>query len=461
MTSDNISNLPARSEQRRDLLEPETSPSMGGQGDNPDVRRIAIVAGVSVAVFLFGAAGWASLVPLSGAVLANGQIVVQSYKKTLQSKEGGTILKLHVSEGAQVEAGDPLIEFNNTQAAASYQTFSGQLVRARARKARLETLIMGATKVEWPQSITQMLATSPEVSTILAVEEALFEAALMDFAGRRNVLERRVAELRHQLASMSPQIKSIDKQLPLIAEEEADATILFEKGLERKPKLLALRRVRARLIGERGQLLAQRNQTREILAAAELELIAHHNTKQAEYSTQLTDISGRIAELEQSLLSSADRLANTIVYAPVSGEVVGLAFHTIGGVVQSGEPIMSIVPRRDELMIDAKVRAGDVDAIHETQPAEIRILAHRWRDRPPLDGEVVRISADLIRDPYSGEEHYEARLRLDLSTAPPDIKPSDLQVGMKVDVAILTEDRTPLQYISGPITRHMFKAFRE
>ena len=48
---------------------------------------------------------------------------------------------------------------------------------------------------------------------------------------------------------------------------------------------------------------------------------------------------------------------------PQAGTVHQLAVHTVGGVINNGETIMQIVPRADELVVEAKVAPFDIDQI--------------------------------------------------------------------------------------------------
>jgi len=47
--------------------------------------------------------------------------------------------------------------------------------------------------------------------------------------------------------------------------------------------------------------------------------------------------------------------------APQAGTVHQLAVHTVDGVISNGETIMQIVPRADELVVEAKVAPFDID----------------------------------------------------------------------------------------------------
>src|SRR5262249_28584951 len=72
-------------------------------------------------------------------------------------------------------------------------------------------------------------------------------------------------------------------------------------------------------------------------------------------------------------------LQRTVVVAPVSGTVVDVKFKTIGGVVQRGEPIMSIVPSSDELIIEGHVTPLDRKAVHSGLQARIHLSAYSTR----------------------------------------------------------------------------------
>ena len=81
----------------------------GAVDAGPRIGFIGILALSAIALFLIGAILWSWLVPINAAVLAEGRVLVQSYKKTVQSRDGGRILRLLVSEGDSVTLGQPLL----------------------------------------------------------------------------------------------------------------------------------------------------------------------------------------------------------------------------------------------------------------------------------------------------------------------------------------------------------------
>jgi multidrug resistance efflux pump len=66
-----------------------------------------------------------------------------------------------------------------------------------------------------------------------------------------------------------------------------------------------------------------------------------------------------------------------------------------GGIVQSGEPILDIVPDKDELLIDAHVAPTDIDVVHAGLSAQVHLTALSNRRRlPRIEGMVRSVSAD-------------------------------------------------------------------
>ena len=102
------------------------------------IRRFNIL-GLLVLVVLFGGAGgWAATSQLSGAVIAPGQIVVESNVKKVQHPTGGIVGELYVREGAKVEQGQILLRLDETVARATLGIVQSQIDELTAREARLD-----------------------------------------------------------------------------------------------------------------------------------------------------------------------------------------------------------------------------------------------------------------------------------------------------------------------------------
>jgi HlyD family type I secretion membrane fusion protein len=156
-------------------------------------------------------------------------------------------------------------------------------------------------------------------------------------------------------------------------------------------------------------------------------------------------------------------MARTLVTAPSEGIVTGLKFHTVGGVVSPGEPIMDIVPQSDRLVLEVQIRPVDIDVVEPGLPARVIFSAYKSRRMPMLTGKVTQVSADAFHE-QQGEQaqsYYTARIEVDGE----QLRKLDTQVkltpGMPAEVFINTGTRTFLGYLFSPISDSLRRAFKE
>ena len=180
-----------------------------------------------------------------------------------------------------------------------------------------------------------------------------------------------------------------------------------------------------------------------------------------EANEELSRVQAELAEVEQRLVASQDVLARTLIKAPSAGTVVELRFHTPGGVIRPGEPVLDIVPDNEELLVDARLSPLDIDVVAAGLPAQIILPAFKQRHLPRIEGRVRRVSADAIVDPHSGERYFEARIEIDPAQFAALEPPVALAPGMPAEVYITIAERTMLDYLLQPVFDSLRRAFRE
>ena len=140
--------------------------------------------------------------------------------------------------------------------------------------------------------------------------------------------------------------------------------------------------------------------------------------------------------------------------------------HIVGGVISNAETIMQIVPRADELVVEAKVAPRDIDQVATGAKAVVRIMAGNQRTQPEIKGVLTRVSADLAHEPQQQNSpqpppaYYTVRVSLPLAEVA-RLKDIRLLPGMPAEVFIQTHDRTPLQYLLKPFQEQIARTFRE
>ena len=251
---------------------------------------------------------------------------------------------------------------------------------------------------------------------ILTGQERIFESRRASLEGRITVTRQRIAQYDAQIGALNAQLASGRGQLALIREELVGVQELADKGLERKPRLLALKRQAVDLEGEQGEYTNHIAQAREAIAEAELEIIRMEADDQREVATELREVQMRLAEVKEKLAAAQIRQGRRDVAAPEAGTVLHMRYFSTGAVVPPGGPILDLVPRDDRLVIEARVRPTDIDVVHAGLPARVIFSAFKMRTTPQLEGEVSRVSADAMTDERTGESYYPARVTVDRRT---------------------------------------------
>ncbi len=419
-----------------------------------------ILAGLLVIAVMFGGVGtWAALAPLKSAVIAPGVVTVFSKRKTLQHLEGGIVSEILVRDGDYVERGQLLLRLEDTRARANLAIIEGQLNVFRAREARLEAERDGAETISIPAALTDRQG-NPKISDSLRGETELFAARKAALDGEIEILTQRAEQLKEQISGLEAQRRAEGKQLKFIAEEVKGLRQLYEKGYAPKTRILALQREAERLTGSRGEHVAEIARTKTAIGETELQKIQVAKAFREEVVAELREVEVRIFDLEERHVAAADELKRVELRAPQAGSVVGLDVHTVGGVISPGQPILDIVPREDELVIEGRVAPQDIDKVTPGQAAAVRLSAFDLLTTPELTGVVFTASADRLSDPMTGESYYLVGVRI---TEQELDKLGDLTLlpGMPAEVFIATGERTALSYLIKPLTDGLQRAFRD
>ena len=190
----------------------------------------------------------------------------------------------------------------------------------------------------------------------------------------------------------------------------------MKTGLIRKPELLLLQRMHANLQGEVGRLIGEMGDAKERIARSREQIAGVRKTAIKTAVEQLQEVRGELVDVRERMASSRGILDRVKIMAPVKGAVVRLRYHTRGGVIEPGKPIMEILPLQAELIIEVRVRPQDIDSVKAGQPATVRLTALSRRVTPMVAGEVIYVSADALVDEKKAQgstsDIYVARVKL-------------------------------------------------
>ncbi|UIP91862.1 HlyD family type I secretion periplasmic adaptor subunit [Wolbachia pipientis] len=430
--------------------------------------------GLVVIFIFFGIGGiWSAIAPIDGAVHANGEVIVSSNRKIVQHLGGGIISKILVKEGQTVKKDEPLVLLSDVNEKANLSIIKEKLLSFLSTEARLIAMREDLDTLEFSDEVKR-LSNDELVDKAIKNQVKLFNSQRKSILGKTDILQQRIKQLNAELAGLNFQLNAAHKQYDLITEELETKRQLLDSGHINKPHILALEKQFADIEGRVGHYRSAISQVQQKIGENKLEIINVKNDAQERANAELKEVNTSIADLKERLMVAEDSLARTIIKSPQDGIVTDIRYHTEGGVIQSGVPIMSIVPSDDDLIINAKVLTRNIEEILSAKKKDsnivsidgleglkvkVRLSAYSARRLSLINGIVNHISPDALDDPRMGR-YYSVRVVIPKSELA-QFKNVYLYPGMPAEVYIVTQSRTLLSFLFTPIIATFDRSFIE
>jgi len=447
------------------LANPETLPVPANAGsDKPSLPvpptdiRGQILAGLAiVAVGMGGMGGWAALAEIHGAVIAQGQLVPETGRKSVKHSEGGIVGEVLVRDGDTVRAGQVLLRLDSVTASARLEALTSDWLTKTAMEARLAAELAEADRIEWPAQLTGP-QLPPSVAKLVADQEGLFAARVAQRTAEQGLLRERVGALEAEAGHLEQQRGLVDAELGFLRQELAVTRQLADRGNAPRIKVIDQQKDEVRLLARSQELGARSAQIRQMIAEARTEVGRKAEERRERILNDLNTVRADLARLVEERRDAENRLRTRDVIAPDDGVIVGLGSRVAGSVIGPGETIADVVPASQPLIAEVKVEPRDIRDVAAGLPVHVSLSAFDTRTVGAVPGTVVQVSADLLTEPHTQRSSYQVRIQLDLEQAklPPDIR---LVPGMPVDAQILMSSRTPLDYLLSPILTAYRNAF--
>ncbi|HEX2818261.1 MAG TPA: HlyD family type I secretion periplasmic adaptor subunit [Phenylobacterium sp.] len=415
------------------------------------MRRPMIAGAAIIVILVLGLGLWASLTPLSTGITAQGEVRVESNKKTLKHQSSGTIRQILVQEGQHVRAGQPMILYDDTEARASNDVLQNQYDSLEAQSARLTAEATGRPAPEFPADLMARMS-DPRVAGMIRDQQFLFTTRLQLFQSQNSVLNQRLDQIQSQIEGQQTQVASIDEQIKLTQEEMAGYQELYDKGFAPKPLILARQRSLADLSGHRGSLMSDIARMHQQQGETRMQMAAGRDTRQSQAAETLRDTQAKIADTSPRLTAAKETLDETVIRAPVDGYVFNLTQFTVGGVTNPGETLMEVVPANAPIIVSAQVTLQDIDKVHVGMDAKVRFTGLNQRWHSPLNAKVIMVSPDKIVNDKAAAAFYRADLRIDAKELTKLKKSAQITPGMPAQVTVVSGQKTVMGSLISPIT---------
>ena len=414
----------------------------------------------SAAVLIFTLGLWSTRAEIAGAVVASGHVEVTLERQVVQHPEGGVVGAILVGNGDHVAAGDVLVRFDDTFLRSQLSIIERQLLEVSARQARLAAEQTGSETMAIAAVATDFDLDPLWVGEQFQSQQDLFEARYVSLLKAQDQLVEQQAAVTSKIDGLEAQNSAIGRQRMLIDRDIRDQNDLMNRGLAVASNLRSLQREAARLEGETGRLTAAIAEAEIEISQIKIQILQLSDQRREAALAELTDLSFFRIEQEEKRLELLEKLQRLDVRAPVSGTVFNSQVTTLRSVVEAAQPILHLVPGELGFLISARIDPLDVDQVVPGQSAMVRFPSFETRTTPDISAAVVRVSADVVTDNETGHGYYEAVLApsADDVAAIPDLA---LRPGMPVEAFLSTSLRTPLSYLTQPLTTYFNRAFRE
>jgi HlyD family type I secretion membrane fusion protein len=386
---------------------------------------------------------WAAFTHVQETAIATGEVVPSDYIQSIQHLEGGIVKQILVKEGELVEAGQPLVRLDATNADADLGQMRAKQQALQLQVARFKNFAAGDTS----QKMT-------------ADENAILASMIDSRASQETVLRDQIAQKQKELAVLNATRAALDKNVALMEQETEMNRQMAKSGAGSQLMVMTSERELNQMRGQLNETISQQSRARDAIREAQNRVTSLGADLKSEAMKNLGTVEAELGEVNKSIAKVESAADRTLIKSPVRGIVKGLDIHTIGAVIEPGKTLMEIVPVENKLEIEAMVAPSDIGQMKPGQPVKIKVSAYDFSRYGNVTGTLENISASTFQTEKK-ESFYKAKIKLDQAYVGKDAARNLILPGMTVQAGIITGDKTILQYLLKPLQVAADSAFHE
>ncbi len=389
---------------------------------------------VTVPIILFSALfiAWTIFTEVDEVVRGAGKVIPSSQTKVLQNLEGGIVEEIFVKEGQKVKVGDPIYKLKNATSQADSKKKEISLLAYKAQSQRLSAQI--AFKKEIDDALNEG-------------EKNIFKQEMQNFQDELSTLKDRLKQSKLEKKQKSFRLANLRTELKTANENLAIVEKLVKKGAASKTQYLAELSKKQSLVTDITDIKNSIPIMIEKISESVNKIKSFKSETKSKWLKKLSEVETKIKQLSEEKYAQSDREERKVVVSPVNGLVKKLYFHTIGGIIKSGDRIAEITPIDDNLIIEAKIKTNDRGQVMIGQDVSIEITAYNYAKFGLLKGKLIAISSDSFSE-KNGQAYYQVKVKA-FKQKFADDKP--IMPGMVSNINILTGKKTIFKYILKPL----------
>ena len=406
-----------------------------------------------------GFLAWALLAPLDAGITAAGTVVVSGNRKAVQPLVPGKIVAILAKDGDRVTAGQVLVRFDDTQSRSQLDVAKGQWFTSLATEARLTAERTGSGAPEF-SPVLKNESADPRALAAMLLQGQLFSTRRKSLSTELAAMREHMRGLELQMQGTEASMRAKQDQLGVLREQLKNLRNLADDGFMPRIRVQDQERSVSAMSGAIAEDTGSIGRSRQSIAEIKIRMVSREQEVRKEVELQLSDIQRDASSLSSRLQGLQFDVLNTEVKSPASGLVMGVAVHTIGGVVAAGTPMMEIVPRDEVLKIEAQIPPHLIDKIKPGLPVDILFTAFDQASTPKIAGNLTQVSADVLMDPKTNLPFFKASIDV-TPEGMVNLRKNEIRAGMPAEIFVRSGERTAMNYLLKPLLDRVRRSMTE
>lgn len=417
-------------------------------GPSSLLRTAILFSFVILLAFIY----WAQKAEIDEVSVASGEVIPSGAVQTIQHIDGGTISDIATSEGDIVKKGQILVRLDPTNIRAELQQLETQKVIWDLKGKRLQAFAQN-------KEITGSVA-DPRFANFLNEQRNLLEIQQLDLKNQQSVLQTQVDQRQSEFSLLQDQILILKTQIePLKEQMKIRESLLKNNTLSRFDFLDSQRQ----FLQEKGKLdeqIFKQKSAEQAIQEAVGRLNELNSKLKKEALNEMASANAETLKIEENLIRLNAALGRLNIVSPVDGIIQGMDVNSVGTVIKPGNPILSIVPIDQELIVEARIRPEDIGFLQLGQNATVKFTTYNYSRYGSVEGSLTHISATTFED-EQGESFYKGKVALSQSFVGSNPERNLILPGMTATADIHSGKKTLLEYLLKPIHTTLTQSFRE
>jgi protease secretion system membrane fusion protein len=352
------------------------------------------------------------------------------------------------------------VRLDDTQSRSQHEIARGQLFASLALEARLTAERLGRSGADYPPELRNETGDARAGAAML-LQSQLLATRRQALASELSAMRENIGGLEFQLQGLAAARSAKEEQRSLLQQELGNQRQLADEGFLPRNRVLEQERALAAIGGAIAEDIGNIGRTRQGIAEVRARMAGREHDVRKEIEAQLSEVQKEASSLRSRLDALAFDLAGAQITSPADGVVMGLAVHTVGGVVAAGSAMMEVVPENESLKVEAQVPPHLIDKVKPGLEVDLLFTALNQANTPHVQGRVLNVSADVLAEPRQNNQPY-FKVMVEVTPAGMEkLRSHEIRAGMPAEVFIRTGERTAMNYLLKPLTDRMNRALTE